>query len=656
MDAGDATGVIDPLVICRSREGLGVLDRILARSDGVVVASDDAFVLGTAKCRPGVRKVIFIEGMESLFSVAEEVKALIAVIDGRLAATFPSLPRDVVEFGLHVEGGSTSQRVQDLCLLVDSYLALIGDSPGRTIHLIGGEGHEWEDEVLGACARARGARVTRHPRDALARFRSRIGRWLRPWAIAGYTLCAEQWMRLTGTRLRPQASWDGAVWFQICGSASRHVANITPIMRSIESKGGSAVAVSWVAAERLRSPNATTLIRDQGLSVIRLEGYCTASSSLRSVVLLLRGLRSTRLLEGMSYRGVPVARLMRESVRHHLVANVPQRYRYDRAIGSLLARARPVAVKSWGGGDLPEGKALLRRLREAASPTACLHFFYWVGTGYPWPYADREFRPELFLAKSPDECRLAAVQYGLSLDCTVVTGSPRFNDYPVFADTHDAQASRVLLGVPEGFVRYVGFDLSGHLRGFLSQREQFELLQSMLAVADAHPDTMVVVKHHPGFPVTKVRHLLDEPVRKNVVLLPRVSSAAHFLNGVDLLVTKFSTLMLEASLLGKPVVSILLDREDNFRILGDIPETFQSTREFAVFMERILRSPDEFESWRSERLRMLKERLPQYYARAKEESSDIAASAVLDWCRRKAKGQGLPGSAGGDAVIGGGGS
>ena len=50
----------------------------------------------------------------------------------------------------------------------------------------------------------------------------------------------------------------------------------------------------------------------------------------------------------------------------------------------------------------------------------------------------------------------------------------------------------------------------------------------------------------------------------------------HALNAADLLITKFSTIALEAMLFKRPVVSILLDGEERFRIYGDAVERANS--------------------------------------------------------------------------------
>jgi len=50
----------------------------------------------------------------------------------------------------------------------------------------------------------------------------------------------------------------------------------------------------------------------------------------------------------------------------------------------------------------------------------------------------------------------------------------------------------------------------------------------------------------------------------------------HALNAADLLITKLSTIALEAMLFKRPVVSILLDGGGRFRIYGDAVECADS--------------------------------------------------------------------------------
>jgi hypothetical protein len=66
----------------------------------------------------------------------------------------------------------------------------------------------------------------------------------------------------------------------------------------------------------------------------------------------------------------------------------------------------------------------------------------------------------------------------------------------------------------------------------------------------------------------------------NVYLIDKNMLPFHALNAADLLITKLSTIALEAMLFKRPVVSILLDGGGRFRIYGDAVECADSVEAF----------------------------------------------------------------------------
>lgn len=129
------------LIICWGTSCLAALEKF-KNYHNVVVASDDLHVQEFAKKAEWVNEVSFIEKGESLFAAALDVKRIIREIDEWLQALNPSASKEVMTWGAHIEGGLTSQRVQDAILLIRSYHYLFSTYNVREVHTIAQAGRE----------------------------------------------------------------------------------------------------------------------------------------------------------------------------------------------------------------------------------------------------------------------------------------------------------------------------------------------------------------------------------------------------------------------------------------------------------------------------------------------------------------------------------
>ena len=617
------------LVICRSPAGIRAL-REVRSSLPLVIASDDARVQAAVRSLPLVRDVCFIEQTESFYHAVDEVTRLLGLIDEGLAALAPALPSDVSSWGRNVEGGLTTQRVQDAVLLVRSYVHLLSNQGAAEVHLICDPMHQWEDQVLLACVRARSLPVRLYRSPWLPRAIRAWTERLRPWAVGVYYL--GMLARAGSFRLRrppPSLLLDGAVIFQSNSSLSKHVENIRPLMHALVACGQRAVALCWEASERRVAAPASAVLASQKLEVIRLEDFLTAgdlwSSLTTTARAALRARKPPASWRRLQTGGVDLYPLLKSSFSHFFVAELPQRLRYNRALAAVLPPAHPVGLKLAGGPESFEGKAALRLL---ATRTDTLVFHYWVGTAPEWPYADGQKKIDFFLAKGPREVALAAHDYALPLAEIAIAGQGRFGrvrsgEGPTPAD------SRKLLGLPSEARRYVGFDPNGALRGYLSRREQTEMMATVLEFASRHPAVVVVVKPHPSYPIEHLEPMLKTAALPNVRVLHRRAPFAHFLNAVDLAITKYSTLILEAALAGRVAVSALFDGEERFKIYGDLPVVVRSPHELGELLEMIAGDDRAFDHWRDQVLVHQADRLKDFYTSSVEDPAATAAALLV---------------------------
>ena len=105
------------LVICREPGDLPLVNKLKDRSQqSVIVASDHVDVQQAVARKPWVSKVCFIEQIESLYTVADDVMRIQTGINlwlASLATDGEGVPKSLLYFVKHAEGGMTTQRIQD---------------------------------------------------------------------------------------------------------------------------------------------------------------------------------------------------------------------------------------------------------------------------------------------------------------------------------------------------------------------------------------------------------------------------------------------------------------------------------------------------------------------------------------------------------------
>jgi hypothetical protein len=619
------------LIVCWDPTGIAALHRCRSTRP-FVVASDDPRVQESARRMPGVAQVTYIERDESFWTVASDVKAVIARVDEWLGSLDRSLPQEMLAWAGSVEGGLTGQRVQDALLLIRSYQHLFRSFDVREVQAIVDPRAAWEADVLQVCARAMSLPVARHNTGILGAWKTRAWRFLMPLAKAAYLLMREVMLgaaRSAGQRA--DAGLDAAIVFQVCSSLQKHVDNAKYLMVALVSRGERAVGLCWGAGDWSGGPSGVDQLRAAGLSAVGLERFVSARDVLgslwRAAVTFARGRRRRRLLDSLEYEGVPLAPLLAESIRHFMIAVLPARLRYARAFEACLGRARPAAIKPWGGGDSFEGKLALR-LTHAASGSMYIH--YWVGAGMPgWPYTDPAYSPEVFLAKSASEAPLAKAEYGLDDPQVHVVGQARWAHLSGFDTLHAVVASRRHLALPPDGTLYVGLDTGAAVRGFQSRREQVDQLVTVLNAAREAPGMVVAIKAHPGHAIDHLLPFIESHKSKNIVVLPRAASVEHFLNAVDVVVTKYSTLILEAALLGRCPIAAILDGETRFTPFGELPAVVTSSGELHTLLTGLASDRDALDLWTTaERLRHTA-LLPYFYHQASTPAPDLAAEAII---------------------------
>jgi hypothetical protein len=186
-----------------------------------------------------------------------------------------------------------------------------------------------------------------------------------------------------------------------------------------------------------------------------------------------------------------------------------------------------------------------------------------------------------------------------------------------------------MLGIPAGGNLYIGLDPNGAVRGHMSYREQMEIINSLLDTAREEPGVVLAIKPHPSYGIEHLLPLIGSRRLRNVVVLPKNTPVDHFLNSIDVLVTKISTLILEAALMRRFPIAAILDGEERFKIFGDLPEVIRSKTALKELIIRLASDKAYLRGWMQEQKSRQSALLPHFYS-ARTNSASVSADKIIE--------------------------
>ena len=424
------------LIVCRTQDELGLLRHIKQESGAkYIVASDDVRVHKAAGKMSWVSDVCWLEKKESFYCVAKDVIRILDIVNDWLKSIGNEqkwIPEELFYWIKHCEGGMTTQRIQDLLLLIRSYLYLIEKYQVDEIVILKSSGMEWEDEVFCLTAKSRKVLV------------KEIGKY-RPGVIFGKLwLKTEVYFRsayylLNCLRLKSKSVFveknskrgKKEILFQLCSSARKHVENIVPLMKALREIGYEPVALCWDTTHWFTEKTGFEQVRKERLVAESLESRISFSCLLTAILNAFKiwKIVTSRQHEflnhhGLLYNSVHLGKLLWPSVRYFFKVELIIRKLLWAGITAYLEFHEPVAAKPWGNGVLAEGAILANFLKKRN----VLMFGYFLGVYITNPYANKEVGRllDLFLAAGEIEKKKVIEELSFPEERVTVVGKGRY--------------------------------------------------------------------------------------------------------------------------------------------------------------------------------------------------------------------------------------
>lgn len=626
------------LIVCRDLNSANRLRRFKPQAQTrYILASDDPRVHEAVKEYPWIDEICWIEKMESFYNVADDVIRLTEIVNEwlkTLADNKHGFPEELLFFTRHVEGGMTTQRIQDLLLLIRSYTFLLDTYKIASVILISQPGMGWEDDVLIEIARTRDLDIKVIGYYSFGVLIKNAWSFLKVYVRSAYYTVNVLRINLCNRfKSKEIKAADKEIVFQLCSSAYKHVENIVPLMKALKHRDYNPVALCWHSNERYTKDPGATQIRREGLQAEQLEKWCSFYDMWKSIsgvfwIWKKAKREKSKFLShpAFNYRYVFLGALLWPSIRFFIMAELPQSYKLRAALEKYFKIHFPIAIKLWGATALRQGFLAWKSLDQQHPP---LIFFYAVGVYIDWPYAGPDSSVDLLFVAGEINKKIAIRSSGVPSANIEVCGQARYENLDEFRKKYSVEQSRTALKIPPGFATHIFLDTGYIIRGFLSTQEQIIVTSFLLKFASEQPSVALISKPHPGHKVGVLELLIDNHALKNVFLIDKNMLPYHALNVADMLITKYSTLGIEAMLFNCPVICCVLDGEQRFNIYEGGADYMYRLESLENLLLKLVTDTDFKQKWHEEHTRKQKTFLHEYFCEM-EELPSVYQAKILD--------------------------
>jgi hypothetical protein len=401
-------------------------------------------------------------------------------------------------------------------------------------------------------------------------------------------------------------------------------------MKALKHKGYNPVALCWHSKERYTKETGANQVRREGLWSEELEKWCSFSDMRRSISGVFWTWKKAKMKkrkflshQALNYQSVPLGALLWPSVRFFIMAELPQSYSLHRAFKKYFQPHAPLAIKLWGGGTLIEGNLVLKNLTKGKRPL----FMYWFWLVFDYPYESKYEHIDLFLTAGKSHENYLH-KLGVTPEKMVSVGISRYDNLLDFKKKYRLEQSRSYLNILSTYSIYILYDSNCILRGYLATSEQIQLTSCLLDFAKRHPSVALIIKPHPGHHRGHLEFQISSYSLQNVYLTNKNMLPYHAINAADFVITKFSTIGIEAMLFERPVISVMLDGEMRWKSYGNAAEYITSVQELNKLLTRISEDTEFRGEWKVNQIKKQKEFLKDYFLESTKPSAELAADTI----------------------------
>ena len=509
------------------------------------IASYDINIVNKYKNNTYVKKSLFLEGKNTVFDVYDSVITITDNINREIKKYFSE---DLL-FSRHVEGGYTTQAIQDAVLFKRSFKEIINKFDINNIYCF------YEREYY-----KQSKYIENYSKEYNLIYRVFNFNFLKSLFIFHknkiYMHEFRSLMYFCKINLTSKENGNvspNTIVFPLYSDKNKHL----DLLRIISKKIRDIKGCNVLYLTQTVSGNKNNLLRTKE-NMIALEHYLTVIDYIKSWVLLISNLKIWRhnakniLINNRKY-----GYLIEEEIRHSLYANIiiysAYRYRYKKAINIFFDKHQEkiIAFQLWGGVSLFEGMYCGALINKYYKNIRTLHFSIGVDLKeFPYISIDND-NIDYLLVDSEYERDICLAQ-NFSKNQIILLESFRFYQYGgKFYPEKESQSK-----IKGRYALTVLIDIQVSMPGYINLNETISGINSIATMAVKFENFLFIVKPHPSIKDVKYLHKKLKNI-DNVKVYHQDFPIIGLISLSDVVVTKYSTIGYQSILLDKLLISVI---------------------------------------------------------------------------------------------------
>lgn len=616
------------LIVCSDITDLKKIDKTnLSNYEKVILASDDIKVHKIGENLEYVKETIFLQKPIPYTRVSQTAINMIKKINFYLefVAKKKIFNKKDLFWNYHVEGGYTTQKLQDMLLSIEC-ASLILDKYKISDLIINGYNNSIQIEFLKKLALKRGCKVLFNYRRKIDK--SKIKSFARPVYYFFRSIICK--IKATKPNILNKKK---LILFQIHGTSFKHIENNLFPQKMLLNRGFNTLNIIWGSAKTAKEINL------KGYNAISIDFYLKFKDILISLLKVLSLFLKLKSLKKFfykkmifTYKGIDLRNEIFKSIKQYLYTDGPENYRY-RVAAQRFSREYSkyiVAIKYSAAKYLTQSTILSEILRDRY-----LKFDYNVGLYFCNDY--NYYNSKLYLnflnhnfirfVCNKIEKKNLIKNESVTQDTVIIYGSGRWQKHFDNIGSLSKVQSKKNLGIRKNYKIFLLLDFQEPRPGYISVEELLILLNTLTKLVKNRPTFALLIKPYPKMDLDIIYRSIPEKY-ENIYLLTKNSVPDDALNIADLIFTKFSSLGLEGMIYDTQVVSYLPDKEKTFKVFGNAAQYLHTKKELNFFFDKIILSEKKYIKWKNSFKQKRKKFILKYYPKFKKNSGEIIAETL----------------------------
>jgi len=590
------------LIVCYDVSDLHRIVKInLPENGNVIIASDDFRVHKKCEEYTFVNTVTFLQKPMSYTRVANNVIQMIEQINSFYCDVekLGIFKKEMMQWPYHVEGGDTTQLIQNTLLGIESLKLLIRTHVVDRVIVLESANHKlYTDVVQLTCGASYLKCELINSSFTFLKYKKMIKTFLKPW----YGLFKTSYIKLFYL-FEKQHNEKNVALIWLFNSAKKHIVNTLFIDNILKKSGYNPIIFTWKVF-KIDDKTAST-----NLNIQRIESYVPWDELLKTAMKICLVFINQRKIGKLSqshsyvYNNIDISKIIKPIVMDSILTESPSLYCFEKGFSRFLnindIDVIPGLMSGNRLGMIIEGLLDINMLKFS--------FIGFLEGESPYirkkrqAYKSEYWKNFVFFVQNKLERNRIFQDTPLSSKDVIIYGSLRGESYRNQKIENSKNDILKRLDFKNEYDYYVLFDFPVQLTGYQSLEEVILVLNTVLEFIRNRSDIALLIKPHSSAKIAMLDDVKSQKV-SNVYIFNKHDSINDLLAISDVLITKYSTLGIEAMFYDTIVLSMQLDQSDDFKMYGEEANYIYSTLELNENLSKLFQSKTSFDMIQKENL------------------------------------------------------